>query len=69
LFGDITSRDTSVAVLYADMSGVVVVQLYYCPFLPHSSMVNHPMPSSSFEIAVALGFYFFCNLVSSNNQL
>jgi len=32
LFGELTSRDTVVAVLCADKSGVVVVQLYYCPF-------------------------------------
>jgi len=38
----------------------VVVQLYYCPFL-RSSVDRYTMPSNSSEIAVAPGFYSFCN--------
>jgi len=45
-------------------SGVVVVQLYYVLFL-HTSVDTHTMPSNSSEIAVAPGFYSFCNEVSS----
>ena len=37
---------------------IVVVQLYYCPFL-RSLVDKHPVPSNSSEIFVALGFYSF----------
>jgi hypothetical protein len=39
---------------------VVVVQMYYVLF-PHSLVDKHPKPSNSSEIAVAPGFYSFCN--------
>jgi len=39
---------------------IVVVHLYYCPFL-RSSVDKHSMPSNSFGITVTPGFYYFCN--------
>ena len=44
----------------SEVMEVVVVQLYYCPFL-RSSVDRYTMPSNSSEIAVAPGFYSFCN--------
>jgi len=46
---------------------IVVVQLYYCPFL-RSLMDKHLMPSNSSELVVAPGFYSFCNDAQSEWQ-
>ena len=42
----------------------MVVQFYYVLVL-RSLVDKHPKISNSFEIVVALGFYSFCNDISS----